>query len=132
MAVDVSTNYEPQPAPKNAFDVANRAAEISREHLKRASVEKADLVIRIGDEVRAQNFEHSRVRDLFEAGLERGHAIAPQVRAALEALRPEPLPEPSRQELPRSRETSRFGLDWRTIFARNQAQHDKGSDSLKA
>ena len=134
LAVDVSTNYEPQPAPKNAFDVANRAAEISREHLKRASVEKADLVIRIGDEVRAQNFEHSRVRDLFEAGLERGHKIAPQIRAALEALqpKPEPQPEPSRQELSRSRETSRFGLDWRTIFARNQVQHDKGSDSLKA
>jgi hypothetical protein len=131
LAVDVGTNYEPQPAPKNAFDVANRAAEISREHLKRASVEKADLVIRIGDEVRGQNFEHTRARDLFEAGLERGHEIAPKVRAALEALRPQPEPQ-AKPELPRSRETSRFGLDWRTIFVRSQSQHDKGSDSLKA
>jgi NTE family protein len=130
LAVDVSTTPELQTAPKNAFDVVNRAAEISREHLRRASVAQADLVIHIGDEVQAKNFEHARARDLFEAGLERGHEIAPQVRAALEALQPKPEPQP--KQLPRSRETSRFGLDWRTIFARNQAQQDQNSDSLKA
>jgi NTE family protein len=127
LAVDVGTGFEPQAAPKNAFDVVNRAAEISREHLKRASLERADLVILLGDEVRAKNFEHSRARDLFEAGLERGHAIAPQVRTALAALQPEP-----KAELPRARESSRFGLDWRSIFARTQAQPDKGSDTIKA
>jgi NTE family protein len=136
LAVDVGTTLESQTAPKNAFDVVNRAAEISREHLRRASVAQADLLIHIGNEVQAKNFEHTRARDLFEAGLERGHEIAPQVRAALEALRPKPesvKPElQPKQELLRSRETSRFGLDWRTIFARNQVQHEKNSDTLKA
>jgi NTE family protein len=130
LAVDVSTTPELQTAPKNAFDVVNRAAEISREHLRRASIAQADLIIHIGDEVQAKNFEHARARDLFEAGLERGHEIAPQVRAALEALAPKPEPQP--KQLPRSRETSKFGLDWRTIFARNQVQQDQNSDSLKA
>jgi hypothetical protein len=92
------------------------------------------LLIHIGDEVQANNFEHTRARDLFEAGLERGHEVAPRVRAALEALRPVAAPETQqpKQELPRSRESSRFGLDWRTIFARNQSQRDKNSDTLKA
>jgi NTE family protein len=130
LAVDVGTSNQLQSAPKNAFDVVNRAAEISREHLRRVSVAQADLLIHIGDEVQGKNFEHARVRDLFEAGLERGHEVAPRVRAALEALVQKPEPQP--KQLPNARESMRLGLDWRTIFARNQSQRDKNSDSFKA
>ena len=123
LAVDLAFEY-PLSAPRTAFDVILRAAQISRDHLRTASLGKADIVLHVGEEVPAHVFEHARARDLFEAGLQKGLEVAPQIKRALEDLRPK-TPVPAAAEKP-ERRTQR-GIDWRAIF-----QRARPNDSIEA
>jgi hypothetical protein len=82
LAVDVGDASTPS-APKTALEVILRAASISREHLRRVSLARADMVLNFAD-LSAGAFEYERSRDLFEAGYERTMALAPALRAQLE------------------------------------------------
>jgi NTE family protein len=84
LAVDVGDASTPA-APKTALEVILRAANISREHLRRISLARADLVLSFAD-LSAGAFEYERTRDLFEAGYERTMEIVPQLRAQLEEV----------------------------------------------
>jgi NTE family protein len=109
VVVAVDIGFEPPAqAPKTAFDVMMRSAAISREHLRRASLAAADLVVTIGEEVPAHLFEYDRARDLFDAGFERGKAVIPEIRAALESRRPAAEPKLEKRK----------SLDWRAAISR--------------
>ena len=120
LAVDLAFEY-PVAAPRTAFDVIMRAAQISRDHLRAANLNRADMVLHIGQEVPAHVFEHERARDLFEAGLQKGLEAAPAIKAALEVLKPQP------QTTPEKRDRKERSFDWRTIF-----QRARPNDSIEA
>jgi NTE family protein len=85
LAVDIG-DQSPAPAPKTALDVILRSAAISREHLRRASVARADMVLSLNDVV-AGTFEYERSGDLAQIGYERTLALVPALLAALETPR---------------------------------------------
>jgi NTE family protein len=83
LAVDIGDASTPS-VPRTALEVILRAANISREHLRRLSVAQADMLLGFSD-IPAGAFEFERSRDLFEAGFERASQIVPELRAQLEA-----------------------------------------------
>ena len=82
----------PAAPPRTALEVILRAAMISREHLRRASVAGADVLVSVGEEQPCGVFDTDHVVPLFEAGYELTRAALPRLHEALDALR-EPEPE---------------------------------------
>ncbi len=92
LAVDVGDAATPS-APRTALEVILRAGAISRDHLRRHSLERADLVLSFSD-VPGGSFEYEKSRDLFEIGFERTTALAPHLRDLLERDASGDPPEP--------------------------------------
>ncbi len=86
LAVDIG-DQGAAPAPKTALDVILRSAAISRDHLRRASLRRADMVLSLHD-FAAGTFEYERSAALAQAGYERTLGLVPALRAALEVPRP--------------------------------------------
>jgi NTE family protein len=83
LAVDIG-DHSPVSLPKTALEVILRSAAISRDHLRRASLSKADMTLSFAD-VAAGTFEYERSQELAQVGYERTLALIPALRSALEA-----------------------------------------------
>lgn len=82
LAVDVG--YDPPATmPKTAIEVILRAASISRDHLEREHMRRADMILHVGASVPSGVFDFEHSRELFEIGLEEGRSIVPKLREAL-------------------------------------------------
>ena len=82
LAVDVGDESTPATIPKTALDVILRSAHISRDTLRRQSMERADLILRLGD-LPGGAFEYGQSQALFEAGLARASAMIPEIKERL-------------------------------------------------
>jgi NTE family protein len=82
LAVDVGDENSPPLQPKTALEVILRASHLSRDALRRQSVERADLVLRLGD-LPGGVFEFGQTQALFEAGYARAKAMLPEVKQAM-------------------------------------------------
>jgi NTE family protein len=82
LAVDVGDQNSLPLHPKTALDVILRTAHFSRDALRRQSVERADLVLRLND-LPGGVFEFGQTQALFEAGYARAKAMLPEVKRAM-------------------------------------------------
>jgi NTE family protein len=82
LAVDVGFD-PPATVPKTAIEVILRAASISRDHLEREHMRRADMVLHVGQEVPSGVFDFEHSRELFEVGLLETRKIIPALREAL-------------------------------------------------
>ena len=83
LAVDIGDRSPPS-VPKTALDVILRSAAISRDHLRRSSLLRADMTLSFAD-VAAGSFEYERSQELAQIGYERTLALIPTLRFALES-----------------------------------------------
>jgi predicted acylesterase/phospholipase RssA len=82
LAVDVGDESVPATVPKTSLDVILRAAHISRDTLRRQSLEHADLILRLND-LPGGAFEYKQSQALFEAGFARANAMIPDLKQRL-------------------------------------------------
>ena len=83
LAVDIG-DHSPPSVPKTALDVILRSAAISRDHLRRLSLARADMKLSFAD-ITAGTFEYERSQELAQIGYERTLALIPALRVALES-----------------------------------------------
>ncbi len=83
LAVDVGDESGAPSIPKTSLDVILRSAHISRDALRRQSLEQADLILRLND-LPGGAFEYGQCQALFEAGVARTNAMLPEILKALE------------------------------------------------
>ena len=83
LAVDIG-DHSPPSVPKTALEVILRSGAISRDHLRRSSLSRADMTLSFAD-VTAGSFEYERSQELAQIGYERTLALIPALRLALES-----------------------------------------------
>ncbi len=83
LAVDVGDENTPALVPKTALDVILRSAHISRDALRKQSLQNADLRLALGD-LPGGAFEYGQCQALFEAGFARATAMLPEIKAAID------------------------------------------------
>ncbi len=82
LAVDVGDESVPVTVPKTSLDVILRAAHISRDTLRRQSLEDADMILRLND-MAGGAFEYKQSQALFETGFARANAMIPELKQRL-------------------------------------------------
>jgi NTE family protein len=83
LAVDVGDENSPPLQPKTALEVILRSAHISRDALRRQSLEHADLVLKLSD-LPGGVFEYGQSKALFEAGYARAKALLPEIQQKMQ------------------------------------------------